>query len=162
MSSSNITEQRQRICDLLGDYVATLDADTIARAKVHRYLPRQLNATDLPAFIVLPANATHQRKASDLKNLSRLWRIQVYVAPTAQGIEGEIEASAETYLDTLSDFLDVHQQLRRGGVGLNGVQDSLVESDTGIREGQYPFVPDAPYYLIVEIGLRVISSRTIR
>lgn len=153
----SITTVRSRIVDLMKDYAVTNAVDHAKKITVHRYLPRQLNAADCPAIVVIPGEAAHSRPSSEQTQDSRVYRVRMYVAPTAQGVSNEVEERAEWFIDDVRNYLNGKQRLELNDSGLEGVFQALTETDGGITEAQYPVTSEAPYYLMVEWRLRVVT-----
>lgn len=145
---------------LLDAYIATLSSPGGFTA--HRYLPRQLNAAELPAFIILPGEANHTEASADEEETSRAWRLRLFVAPEAQGIEAEVEERAEAYLEAVRQYLNRFTKLELSGVPLAGIRRAWVEQDAGFRLGRYPDAENAPFYLFIEWRWRTILRRNRR
>ncbi len=160
MAVATIGDTRDRMKALLDGYIATLAAPGGMTA--HRYLPRGLNAAELPAFMCLPGEATHTQVSTDEEETSRIWRLRLFIAPTAQGIEAEVEERAEAYLEAVQQYLNRFPHLELNGVPLAGVRRAWVESDAGLREGRYPDAEDSPYYLFIEWRWRTVTRRNRR
>lgn len=159
---ATVTTERQRIVDILKAWIA--DKSLSANWTAHRYLPRQLNKAGLPAFIVLPQTGARSRINTNTRQVTRIYRIQLYVASLADGVTNQVEADAESYPDSVADFLDAHLRLGLPGtdVGLNGVTSGEVTADGGLVAAQYPAGdPNAPYYLMIEWQWRVTSTRKL-
>jgi len=159
---TTISDERARIVDILRAYISesTLPSNWTA----HRYLPRQLNNAGLPAFIVLPTTGARSRINTNARKVTRIYRIQLYVASLSDGVSGQVESAAETYPDLIADYLDAHLRLGMAGVdsGLAGVLDAEVTSDGGLTAAQYPQGDqNAPYYLMIEWQWRITSTRRL-
>lgn len=160
--TATVAEVRTRMVAILHEYVTTLNSPLGLTATVFRYLPRQLNAAELPAFIVLPSDAAHTQPSPDEEGTSRAYLVRLFYAASSVGTEGEIEEMAETLLDDVRQFLNGRRLLQHQRSPLAGVISAWVESDSGFREAPYPDTEGAPWYLMSEFRWRVISRRNRR
>ena len=147
--------------EILDAFAATLPAEYAVKAKVHRYIPRVLNNAELPAFLILPTNATHRRPQADTEETSRLHLVRMYIAPLAQGIATELEEYAEAWVEDGRLFMNKRPRLENSkGEPLSDVYSAIVETDTGMVAAQYPInQPGAPDYLMIEWPWRVVTRK---
>ena len=153
---ATIAIERERIKAILDTYNPAW--------KTHRYLPRQLNSGELPAFIILPTTGLRERVDTYKRKVTRIYRIQLYIAPLTDGVSNQTEKAAETYPDAIADFLDAHLRLGLPGTdqGLNGVQDSVITSDGGLTAAPFPQGDNNPtYYLMIEWQCRITSMHRL-
>lgn len=158
---ATITNVRQRLADIVTEYAATLNPAFAGKTTVHRFIPRQLNAAELPAFLILPADATNRKPASDTKENNRLYLVRCYVASLEHGISNELEEYAESWPDDFSLFMDRKPRLENSDkVPLDEVTESLCETDAGMLSAQYPLnLESAPTYLMIEWRVRVKTKK---
>ena len=118
--------------------------------------PRSLVEVNLPAFVNRVADATYSKTnfGEQITQVTRLYRLELYVTTYSLGIEGEAEEKVEPFIDRVSTFF-----LDRIGLELSGndaiVQQATLESDTGVAVGiPYPGTTDKLYAGIL-FNLRV-------
>lgn len=158
---ATITDVRQRLADILHEYRATLPEPFVDSATVHRYIPRQLNAAELPAFVILPTDAIHRRPQADTEESSRVYIIRLYIAPLSQGVTNELEEYAESWVDDVRYFLNRRPRLENErNEPLSDIQSTLADSDGGMVAASYPVnVDGAPVYLMIEWRMRIVSRK---
>lgn len=156
-----VTTVRQRITDIVTEYIQQLTNGDEQRAKVHRYLPRQLNHAELPAVIVVPSLARHRLTTSDYEERDRDYLVRMFVAPLADGVSGEVEEMAEFYIDDFRRYLNKRPRLELDNLPLDTVISASISSDVGLVEAQYPNTEAAPYYLTIELRWRIVESESI-
>lgn len=157
----SVTTIRQRITDIAQEYVQQLTNGDEMRAKVHRYLPRQLNHAELPAIIVVPSLARHRLKNNDYEERDRDYLVRMFIAPLLDGGSGETEDRAEFYIDDLRHYLNARKRLELNNLPLDEVDSATISSDVGLVEAQYPNTEGAPYYMTIELRWRIVESGSI-
>lgn len=158
---ATISDVRQRIVDILNEFKLTLPDPYATKATVHRYVPRGFNAAELPAFVVMPSEATHRRPQMDTEESSRIYTIRMYIAPLSQGVENQLEEYAETWVDDVRLFLNKRPRLEDStGNALGDTYSAIAEGDAGMVAGTYPPNLDgSPAFLLIEWRLRVVTRK---
>lgn len=95
--------------------------------------PRSLVQVNLPTFVNRVADATYSKTnfGEQITQVTRLYRLELYVTTYSLGIEAEAEERCEPFIDRVGEFF-----LDRIGLELNGndaiVHQATLESDTGV------------------------------
>lgn len=110
-------------------------------ARAYAYPPRNLPLSDLPAAALFTGPG--QYDSATLGRMSRIERrtflLRLYVAPIAQGIDGELEKVVEPFLRTIPAALDGRLGLDDPDTGdpLPWVQQVTAQNDQGVSVLQY-------------------------
>ena len=118
--------------------------------------PRKLVEVELPTFVNRVADATYSKTnfGEQITQITRLYRLELYVVTYSLGIEGEAEEKVEPFIDRVGEFF-----LDRIGLELAGsdaiVHQATLETDTGVAVSiPYPGTTDKLYAGIL-FSLRV-------
>lgn len=158
---ATISTVRQRLKDILDEFITTLPDEYAESATAYRYIPRSLDAAELPAFVILPTDGRTRRPQADSEETSRVYAVRMYVAPLSQGIENELEEYAESWVDDVRLFLNKKPRLEDvNNDPLNDIVSALSETDGGMVAANYPIgVDGSPVYLMIEWRVTVVSRK---
>jgi hypothetical protein len=106
------------------------DAKTVAL-----YAPRNLETGHCPAFLIVPANADHERAAGDFHRTDRNWRIILLVGKNGEGVYGDLQKKLDQFFERIEDLFFANMRLD----ALDGqVYYSRISGDTGEALIEFP------------------------
>lgn len=109
-------------------------------------IPRALQDAQLPASVVFPGAASHNRNtdnASDNQTIEdiRIYKMVLYIENAAFGTEGELVVDADPYFDAVLNHFAARPGLELDSQFPNqaeSVFDAVLLRDNGLQVGPYP------------------------